>query len=349
MRVFDPEHLDDLTRCVMMAAGWPEEDAAELARHLVLANLSGHDSHGVGVLPLYLNAVQDGLLLPANMPVDRIAAPPFLVIDGQVALGQPTASRALARACDMAKAHGVAVLNLIDAHHVGRIGDYAEQAAARGLISLFWVNVAGRTPIVAPHGAREARWGTNPHAVGIPVANGEHIILDFATSRMAHGKVRVALLKGEQTAPGYLIDRDGEPTTDPAVAFPPLPMGALLPFGEHKGAGLSLIVEILSAGLSGGALIKDKPALSWIINSLFAIVIDPARVGEDDAAREERIESIVAFLRSAQPFDPEQPVRAPGDVERQIRLKRRAEGIPIDAETWRQIVAGAAAFGVSAD
>jgi hydroxycarboxylate dehydrogenase B len=347
MPILTAERITAITTDVFTAAGWSREDAAEVARHLALANLSGHDSHGIGMLPLYMRSIEDGWLKPSSTPIDRVAAGSFLVIDGQLALGQPTAKRAVARASEIAARHGVAVLNLIDAHHIGRIGDYAEQAAERGFISMFWVNVAGRPPIVAPHGARNARWGTNPHAVGVPGGEGGPYILDFATSRMAHGKARVALNKGEQAAPGYLIDAAGEPTLDPAVVFPPLPMGALLPFGEHKGAGLAFIVELLSAGLAGGALIKDKPARSWIINSLFGILIDPARIDPDQAGRQNRIDSIAAFLREAMPQEPGKPVLAPGDAERAMRETRSREGVSIDDATWSQIVSAAAKIGVT--
>lgn len=344
-----PENLRELTKSVFVAAGWPAEDAAEVARHFVLANLSGHDSHGIGMLPLYMNAIREGLLKPENTPVDRVNAGSFLVIDGQVALGQPTAKRAVARASAIAQTHGVAVLNLLDAHHIGRIGDYAEQVADRGLIGLFWVNVAGRPPIVASHGATEARWGTNPHAIGIPGPNGDHIVLDFATSRMAHGKARVALNKGENVAPGHLIDRNGVETTNPAVVFPPLPMGALLPFGEHKGAGLAMIVELFAAGLGNGALIKDKPARSWILNSLFGIIFDPARLDPDTAGQTARVAAIAVSCRSAAPRPGFDRVRAPGDMEREMREIRHRSGIPIDDQTWRHIVAAAAHVGVDAE
>jgi uncharacterized oxidoreductase len=348
MKVFTPEHLRAVTTTTFTAAGWSEADAAEVARHFVLANLSGHDSHGVGMLPLYCEAIRDGLLRPENTPADRVDAAPFLVIDAHAALGQPTARRAVARACAMAAAGGVAVLNLLNAHHIGRIGDYAEQAAAEGLVGLFWVNVAGRAPIVAPHGAREARWGTNPHAIGVP--NGaEPLILDFATSRMAHGKARVALNKGEQVAPGHLIDATGRPTTEPAVVFPPAPMGALLPFGDHKGAGLSLIAELFAAGLGGGALIKEHPVRSWIINSLFAVIFDPARLDPDGEGQASRVAAVTDFLRAAAPADASDPVRAPGDKERETRLARARDGIPLDDETWGQITACAARFGVDAE
>jgi hydroxycarboxylate dehydrogenase B len=349
MRLFEPAHLQAVTTRTFEAAGWNGEDAGEVARHFVRANLAGHDSHGIGMLPLYLRAVDDGWLKPANQPLVKRHDPPFLVIDACVALGQPTARRAVSQALDIAKGAGIAVLNLIDAHHVGRIGDYAEQVAAEGLVSLFWVNVAGRPPIVAPHGAREARWGTNPHAVGVPMGADPPLILDFATSRMAHGKVRVALNKGEPVPPGHLIDAAGEPTDDPSVAFPPAPMGALLPFGEHKGAGLSLMVEILAAGLGGGAMIERAPHRSWILNSLFAILIDPSRLDPDDAARSARLAAIAAWVRSAAPQNAKYPVMAPGDMERALRTRRAREGIPLDDETWRQIVAATAAFGIDAE
>ena len=251
----------------------------------------------------------------------------------------------------MAKTGGVAIVNLLDSHHIGRIGHYAEVAAAAGLISFFWVNVAGRPPIVAPFGAKEARFGTNPHAIGIPVPGADPLILDFATSRMAHGKARVALNKGEPVPPGYIIDAEGRPTTDPGHVFasPDHPLGALLPFGDHKGAGLSLIAELLSAGLMGAARIDEKPAKTWIINSLFGVILDPARLEPDAALRKSRTESYLAFVHAARPQDPASPVLVPGEKERLMRAERGAAGIPLDDETWSQIVAAAAAHGIDAE
>lgn len=352
-RLHRPDSLHALMREMIVKAGWTEEQAQETANHLVLANLSGHDSHGVGMIPLYFASLADGNLKPDAAPVTKLDAAPFLIIDGQIALGQPTARIAVERAAAMAKSGGVAIVNLLDAHHIGRIGHYSEIAAEAGLISLFWVNVAGRPPIVAPYAAKEARFGTNPHAIGIPVPEGEPIILDFATSRMAHGKARVALNKGEQVPPGYIIDGEGRPTTDPAHVFPHaipgLALGALLPFGDHKGAGLSLIAELLSAGLMGAARIDEKPQKSWIINSLFGVLIDPARLEPDAGLRRSRIESYLAFVRAAKPQDPANPVLAPGDKERSVRAERGRNGIPLDDETWSQIIAAAAQFGVDAE
>lgn len=352
-RLHRPEALHALTREMIAKAGWTEDEAEETAHHLVLANLSGHDSHGVGMLPLYFNALADGNLRPESKAKVRVEAAPFLIVDANVALGQPTAHDAVRHAAAMAQAGGVAVLNLLDAHHIGRIGHYAEIAAAAGLISFFWVNVAGRPPIVAPFGARQARFGTNPHAIGIPLPGADPIILDFATSRMAHGKARVALNKGVPVPEGFIIDGEGRPTTDPAHVFqhaiPDQPLGALLPFGDHKGAGLSLIVELLSAGLMGAARIDEKPQKSWIINSLFGVLIDPARLEPDAGLRRSRIESYLAFVRAARPQDPANPVLAPGDKERATRIERARTGIPLDDETWSQIKAAASRFGIDAE
>lgn len=352
-RLHRPEALRSLTVAMVVAAGWSEAEARETADHLVLANLSGHDSHGIGMLPLYFNSLADGNLKPESKLSIRIEAGPFLIADGNVALGQPTARDAVERGITVAQAGGVAILNLLDAHHIGRIGHYAEVAAAAGLISLFWVNVAGRPPIVAPYAAKQARFGTNPHAIGIPVPGSDPIILDFATSRMAHGKARVALNKGVPVPEGYIIDGDGRPTTDPKHVFqhaiPDLPLGALLPFGDHKGAGLSLIAELLSAGLMGAARIDEKPHRSWIINSLFGVLIDPARLEPDAGLRRKRIESYLAFVRAAAPQDPADPVLAPGDKERATRIERNRDGIPLDDETWSQIVAAAKRHGIDAE
>lgn len=353
-RTHRPESLRGLAQDMIVKAGWTPDEARETAEHLVLANLSGHDSHGVGMLPLYFQSLADGNLSPRSLPKTRLDAAPFLIVDAQVSLGQPAARNAVEQAAAMAKTGGVAILNLLDAHHIGRIGHYAEAAAARGLISTFWVNVAGRPPIVAPHAAKEARFGTNPHAIGIPVPGGDPIILDFATSRMAHGKARVALNKGEPVPPGYIIDGEGRPTTEPRHVFQhglvgDEALGALLPFGDHKGAGLSLIAELLSAGLMGAARIDEKPAKSWIINSLFGVLIDPARLEPDAELRKSRIESYLAFVRAAKPQDEAHPVLAPGDKERAMRIERAASGIPLDDETWSQIKAAAAAHGIDAE
>lgn len=338
------EYLRDLTTRIFVKAGWSEQDSRETAEHLVLANLMGHDSHGVGMVPLYINHWVSGHLKPSSKPTTRIETAPFLVIDGNVALGQPTANAAIRRASAMAKGHGVTILNLLNAHHIGRIGHYAEMAAVEGLVSMFWVNVAGRPPIVAPFGARDARFGTNPHTIGVPDGD-KPLILDFATSRMAHGKARVALNKGVPVPEGYLIDHEGRPTTDPRAVFDE-PLGALMSFGDHKGAGIAAMVEILSAGLGGGATMPDTAVRENVLNSMFGILLDPSRLDPDEKARAGRISRIAAFQRAARPQPGVDRVRAPGDMEREVKAQRMRDGIPVDDGTWKLMVETAGKVGV---
>lgn len=334
--------LTALATNIFTSAGWSQAEAEATAEHLVLANLTGHDSHGVGMIPAYIASWTDGLLKPENQPEDLASVTPFLRIDAHLALGPAVARTATLKAIAMAKTSGLAVLNMINAHHIGRIGHYAELAAAAGLVSMFWVNVAGRPSTVAPFGAAESRFGTNPHAMGVP--NGDQpLILDFATSRMAHGKARVAYNKGEPVPDGYLIDAAGLPTNDPAVVMNDR-SGALLPFGDHKGAGIALMAEILSAGLAGGAMVHTTEARSWIINSLFGLMIDPDRLG-DAEGRATRIAALAAYQRSARPQPGVDHVRSPGDKERETRAIRAREGIPVDEETWRQIMDAARRTG----
>lgn len=340
-----PEALTALTIRIFTAAGWGEAEAADLAEHLVRANLTGHDSHGVGMIPAYIEAWQDGLLAPANQPETIREAAPFLVIDGHMALGQPAAKAAMHRAVTMARAGGVCLLNLTNCNHIGRIGHYAEIAAAAGMIAMLWVNVAGRRAAVAPFGAGEARFGTNPHAIGIPDGDAP-LILDFATSRMAHGKTRVAFNKGEQLPPGYIIDVEGHPSTDPAQVQGEGWGGALLPFGDHKGAGVALVAEILSAALTGsGRPITETPRKSWIINNLFAVVLDPDGLDPDAGNRAARIAALAEYHRATAPAAGVDRVRAPGDKERETLPGRSRHGIPVDDETWRQLMTAAKATG----
>jgi uncharacterized oxidoreductase len=171
----------------------------------------------------------------------------------------------------------VAVLGLANAHHIGRIGHWAEQCLAAGLVSIHFVNVISE-PIVAPFGGTDGRFVTNPMCVGIPMAGTDPIVLDFATSRIAMGKVRVAFNKGEKRGARHPDRRPGQPTNDPGVMFRE-PHGALLPFGEHKGYGLAVACEILAGALTGGITLHARPDPNAIINNMLSFIVDPDRLG----------------------------------------------------------------------
>ncbi|MBC7942844.1 MAG: malate/lactate/ureidoglycolate dehydrogenase, partial [Chitinophagaceae bacterium] len=267
---------------VVAAGGSSAAEAEQVAANLVLANLSGHDSHGVGMLPRYVDALLEGGLHPNAAVTINVDTGSLLALDGQRGYGQVVGAQAMELAIDRARQHGSCIVSLAHAHHLGRIGHFAEMATARGLVSMHFVNVLSR-PVVAPWGGGDGRFGTNPCCIGIPLAGAEPFVLDFATSQVAQGKMRVAFNKGERVAPGLLIDAQGRPTDDPGVVVVPQEgglFGALRTFGEHKGYGLAVACELLGGALTGGGT-WHRPADSAraVFNGMLAVLIDPARLG----------------------------------------------------------------------
>jgi uncharacterized oxidoreductase len=341
---------DDMRRFIagmFTAAGWPQSDSDVTAEHLVVADLSGHPSHGIGMLPMYMEAVRAGMLKPSNQPQVLRAEGPFVLIDARLALGQPAAMDATHRAVAVARDHGVAVVNLVNAHHIGRVGHYGEVVAEAGLVGLFWVNVHGRSPVVAPYGGREARFTTNPHCVAIPRPGAQPFLLDFATSEIAMGKARVAYARGKKVKEGALIDHRGRPTTDPAVMFEE-PLGALATFGLHKGFGMALVCELLSSVLGGANTSAEPITRAAVHNNMLAIVIDPARLGGEGGDQPRRTESYLDWVRSSAPAEGTAEVLVPGDPEFRSRAAF-GERMVIEPFTWGEIVKAARELGVGED
>jgi uncharacterized oxidoreductase len=341
------EPLRRMVRAVVERGGSAPDEAARVAHNLVEANLTGHDSHGVGMLPRYVeNLLAGGLKANQRLRIvtDHGA---LLTLDGQAGYGQVMGHEAMALGIERARRHGVAVLGLTNAHHIGRIGAWAEQCLEAGLVSVHFVNVISE-PIVAPWGGSDGRFVTNPMCVGIPMGDADPLVLDFATSRVAMGKVRVAFNKGEAMAPGTLIDAHGQPATDPGVMFRQ-PHGALLPFGEHKGYGLAVACEILAGALTGGLTLHGNADPGTIINHMLSFIVDPARLGgAAHLTREAR--AFADWVKASPPAPGEagQPVQLPGDPERRHRRQREAQGIPIDLTTWNQLLASGAKLGLDA-
>ena len=335
---------------VLIAAGSSAEEAASVATNLVLANLSGHDSHGVGMLPRYVDAVLEGGLCPNTGVRVLLDSGSLLTLDGQRGYGQIVGEQAMALGIERAKTHGSCIMTLGNAHHLGRIGHFAEIAVAQGLVSLHFVNVLSR-PVVAPFGGADGRYGTNPCCIGVPLKGRDPFVLDFATSRVAQGKMRVAFNKGMQVEPGTLIDELGHPTTNPGVVVVPQSnglFGALLAFGEYKGYGLAVACELLGGALTGGGTWHKPtdPAVRAVVNGMLTILIDPARLGTQAAFEEEAL-AFVDWLTDGPVAPGSAAVQIAGEPERATRLRREVEGIVIDAITWQEIVAAGLKLGIS--
>src|SRR3954470_12240958 len=214
---------------ILRAAGSHDDEARRVSDNLVLANLSGHDSHGVGMIPRYIDSILEGGLQPNAHAKVNVDLASMLAIDGQRGYGQVVGEESMVMAMQRAKQTGSCVMTLGNAHHLGRIGHFAEMAVAQDLVSIHFVNVLSR-PTVAPWGGADGRFGTNPCCIGIPLKGREPFVLDFATSRVAQGKMRVAHNEHRRVELGYLIDQRGVPTTDPSVV--------VVPQTSDAGAGL---------------------------------------------------------------------------------------------------------------
>lgn len=331
-----------------MASGSSAEEAEKVASNLVTANLSGHDSHGVGMLPRYVDAVLEGGLKPNASAQTVLDIGSMLTLNGQRGYGQVIGEQAMALGMARAKAHGSCIMALAQTHHLGRIGHFAEMAVAQGLVSLHFVNVMTR-PVVAPWGGADGRYGTNPCCIGIPLKDRPPFLLDFATSRVAQGKMRVAYNQGREVQPGLLMDEHGHPTTNPGVVVVPQAnglFGALMPFGEHKGYGLAVACELLGGALTGGGTWHQSSVQGRaVINSMLTILIDPAKLGTQAALETEAL-AFVDWLRQSPPADGFEAVQIAGEPERKARLQRERDGIEIDLHTWQEIVGAAGKVGV---
>ncbi len=346
-RIFQAAPLRATVAAIIQGAGSSAQEAKVVADNLVLANLSGHDSHGVGMVPRYVDAVLEGGLKPNSSVQVKLDGGSLLALDGQRGYGQVVGEQAMTLAIQRAQETGSCVMALANAHHLGRIGHFAEMAVARGLVSIHFVNVQSR-PVVAPFGGGDGRYGTNPFTVGIPLAGREPFVLDFATSRVAQGKMRVAHNEGRQVEPGLLIDEKGRPTTNPGVVVVPQPggmFGALLAFGEHKGYGMAVACELLGGALTGSGT-WHRPADNHrsVINGMFTIVVDPRKLGTQASFESEAL-AFVDWLKQSPPAPGGEGVLLAGEPERRARRERETQGFAIDDQTWAEIVAAGGKVG----
>ena len=338
-----PDALTALVAGIVRAAGSEEREASIVAENLVAANLTGHDSHGVGMLPRYITVVKEGNLKQNAHPTVLLDTGPLLRVDGNTGYGQVIGKETMEMAIERAKKHGVCLVSTVNSHHLGRIGHWAEQCLDAGMVSVHFVNVLPR-PIVAPYAGKDGRFSTNPFCVGIPLEGQPPFLLDFATSRIAAGKVRVAYNKGEKLKPDTLLDAAGDPTTDPKNLIIE-PLGALLPFGEHKGYGMAMACELMAGAVTGGETLHVAHIRNQIINNMLSIVIDPRIYGTANTCSTQAA-AFVDWVK-ASPVRDGMEMMIAGDPERKSRAKRIAEGIPVDGNTWQEIRDAGAKVGVS--
>jgi len=348
--------LADLVRDIFAKAGCSTSEAERISKYLVSANLTGHDSHGVVRVPRYVQGKKAGIVV-ADRQVRIVTDTPVLaVVDGLHGFGQTVAPQAVAIGIDKCRKNGLALVALRNAGHIGRVGDWAEMAAEAGLVSVHFVNASGSV-LVAPFGGTERRLSTAPFVVGVPLPGQTPIILDFATSIVAEGKVLVASQGGKKLPDNALIDRDGQMSADPHLLYGDYSAtgprdhregkGAIRAFGDHKGSGLALMCELLGGsltgmkatgeGLDGGPGFRGNGMLSFYVDPK---VVDPEDMFPQDVAR------YIAYFKGAKPAVQGGEVLIPGEPEQRTRAQRLKEGIPLPDNTWASILAAARETGV---
>jgi LDH2 family malate/lactate/ureidoglycolate dehydrogenase len=335
------DELEAFAARVLVAAGATGANAARVAEALVSSHLAGLDSHGVQHLPGYVRGIQLGHIVPTAEPVVAAEDESYALVRGNWTFGHVSAAFATRLAIEKAARRKIAMVGLVEATHIGRLGEYAEMAATADQIAILVSGGLGvEQPAAVPYGGREPVLHTNPIAMGFP-AGGWPMILDFATTATAGSKVLMTLTKGEQMPPGYLVDRDGRTTTDPAALFHH--GGAHLPFGGHKGSALMLAVELLGRVLSGADEYAE-PGRGH--QGVTIIAIDPSAFQPLDGFRG-RTEAMLGRVRAVPPAPGFTEVLVPGDPEHRARQERRASGIPIPAATWRELTELAASLSVA--
>ena len=333
--------LTELVTKAFTNAGVPLEHAEIVSDHLVASNLAGHDSHGVMRIVQYLAAVKSGEINPTTRPSVLSDSPSGASLAGNRAFGQIAGHDCMALAIEKAREMGVAAVTVSNCYHSGRIGTYAEQAAAAGMIGIILVNAGGGGQWVAPFGGAAGRMGTNPIAIGAPSGGKYPIILDIATAVAPEGKVRDYRNRQKEVPEGWILDHQGRPTTNPNDLYEPPPGGSLQPLGGsagYKGFGLSVMIDILAGGLSGaGCCRAEEVAASDGITMLAINVENFAAAG----SYYDQVKALVEHLKSCAPAPGFQEVFVPGEHEFLRREQRLAEGIEVDDVTWTALTESA--------
>jgi hydroxycarboxylate dehydrogenase B len=341
-----PERVETLTAAILRGAGAGDEEAATVAHYLVKSDLVGHASHGVLRVKQYVEQIGKRQIVCRVAPALINEGPGFAVLEGGLGFGQVGAAHATRLACEKAATQGVAMVALRNSAHVGRLGDWVELAAGQGCASFHFVNTLA-APTVAPWGGKERRLSTNPLAWGMPVSGGEPIVVDLTTSVVAEGKVRLARTAGKKIPAGWIVDRDGQSSTDPNDLYNG---GALLPLGGldagHKGYALSLMVDLMAGAISGGGASGAERKINC--NNFTVIAIDTKRISADQTVGSEAA-LFSDWIRSATPADASRPVLLPGDVERAALMRNRRDGIFLDEGVLAMLRDAATAAGLDTD
>ncbi len=344
MPIIAADKIQKTAAVLLEGAGASAKEAEIVSRHSIAANLAGHDSHGIIKIPTYIDRVKDGHIVPgAPFEIDRETAT-TTVINGNWGFGYVVSERATEIAIEKAKKSGVAATTIYQQSHVGRLTDYPLMAAKEGLICMMTADSGRTKKSVAPFGGREARLGTNPLCIAMPSNLDGPFFIDFATSAAAAGKLEVAVSRGEDVPLGWLLDKDGNPSTNPKDLRAG---GAVLPLGGnegYKGYGLSAMIEIFSGILPGLGFGVDPSGKHN--DGVFIAAFDVEAFRPLETFKQE-VTDFANYLKSTPVASGFEEVLYPGEIEYRKEQKLRAEGIFVEDSTCAKLNALAEEFGVA--
>jgi hydroxycarboxylate dehydrogenase B len=343
--VITPHELAGLVSAILVAAGASRSNADCVANHLVSANLCGVDTHGVWHLPGYVSAVQSGEIVPDAIPEVKVDCALSALVTGHWTFGQVAAKYAMEIALEKALQHSMSVVSLIQSHHIGRLGEYAEMAVAKGVIAMiFGGGYAEENPVAAPYGGMRRTLSTNPIAMGFPAGDGDRIVFDFATTAASGVKVANAKKYGKPLPPAWIVDKAGNPSTNAADFFDG---GAYLPFGGHKGYALMVGAEFLGRIFTGSDTYTEKGrGGSYMSHQGATMVLFRADLFQSREDCNVRANELLRRIRSVPPAPGFTEVMAPGDPEQRTRTARERDGIPLPEELWKELVSLAWSFEI---
>ena len=337
---FSQTKLIKVVHDIFCAAGATSQDANQVAEILVANHLAGHDSHGILRIPEYLQSIADGEIAVTAAPEIIQETPTSAVVKGNWALGQVVGNFATDIAIKKAREVGVCAVSVVQAAHTGRLAVFTERAAAQDVVMFMTIGTVDR-PMTAPYGGAAPILGTNPMAFSIPNAQGPAVTLDFATSAIAAGKIKVAKAKHEALPPGCLLDKHGDPSTDPNDFFNG---GFMLPFGEHKGYALAVIAELLSGPLVGNEAYPGVTQRSGIF--IFAL---KSSLFQSKENYETALQRSIKKIKDIPPAKGFSEVLMPGEPEAKMAAKRMVSGIDIPEDTWAAVKRTGLSVGVDID
>lgn len=344
MPVFPADELSDLIARILKAAGAQDGNAWIVADHLVLASLSGVDTHGIVHVSGYVDAIQKGEIQPTASPEVLKETAGSVFVTGNWSFGHVAAQFAMERAIEKAESREMAIAGLVELNHIGRLGHYTEMAAARGLISLVSVGGHGtEKPAAVPYGGREPLMHTNPVAVGFPGGEDPSMAFDFATTGMSGGKLDRYRQRGEALPEYCIVNRDGASTTDPED----IADGFMTAFGGHKGYAIMMATEFLGPIFTGADAFSDTKRGSVLLRHQgVSMIVFRADLFQSLAEFEGRAERMRKRTQAIKPADGHEEVRVPGDRAARARTVREREGIPVEDDVWQSIVDTAQSVGV---